>query len=244
MTFSIIARCPATGKVGACIATGSPSVGGRGVIFARSGAGALSLQATAQAVLAREAFETLAKGLSPDAVIAKFRAGDPGHEWRQIGAVDIRGRAAAWTGAKARPWAGHCVGEQFVVLCNRVADESVMKAIADSFAQGTQLKFEERLMRAIEAGRDAGGQIDGQTSAAILTYAGREVPYVDLRVDLADEPVAELRRILDWHEPLLDYYQERLDNPALPLHKDWLRERNIERQFGRPQPKKTSKHGA
>jgi uncharacterized Ntn-hydrolase superfamily protein len=238
MTFSIIARCPGTGKVGICIATGSPSVGGRGVIYAESGVGAMALQATAEARLGRAAFKTMADGLAPQEVIDKACAADPNHEWRQIGVVDAKGKAAARTGSKARHWAGHFVGEQFVVLCNRVADESVMAAIAATYARAAEAKFEERLMRAIEAGRDAGGQVDGQTSAAILTYAGLPVPYVDLRVDLAEEPVAELRRILDWHEPLLDYYQERLDNPELPLHKDWLKERNIKRQFGQPQPKK------
>lgn len=238
MTFSILARCPKTDKIGTCIATGSPSVGGRGVVFAESKVGALSLQATAEARLARAAFESLRGGLSPQEVIDRAWAVDPEHEWRQIGVVDPGGRAAARTGSKARPWAGHLVGAGFVVLCNRVADEGVMKAIAQAYEAAASEKFEERLLRAIEAGRDAGGQVDGQTSSAIATYAGKSVPYVDLRVDLADEPVAELRRIYDWHEPLLDYYEARLDNPALPLHKDWLKQQGIERQFGRPQPRK------
>lgn len=238
MTFSIVARCAKTGKFGACIATGSPSVGGRGVIWAESRLGALSLQATAEARLGRAAFESLRGGLAAQAVIDQWLKVDAQHDWRQMGVVDANGRTAARTGSKARPWAGHHAGEQFVVLCNRVAGEAVMKAIAEAYVKNAQATFEERLMRAIEGGRDAGGQLDGQTSSAILTYADKPVPYVDLRVDLADEPVAELRRILDWHEPLLDYYQERLDNPEIPLHKDWLKQRNIERQFGRPPAKK------
>ena len=238
MTFSILARCPQTNKFGACIATGSPSVGGRGVIYAESGVGALALQATAEARRGRAAFDALRGGLAAQAVIEQWQASDADHDWRQMGVVDAQGRAAARTGSKARPWAGHHVGDQFVVLCNRVTGEETLKGIVDGYLLNAGVSFEERLMRAIEAGRDAGGQLDGQTSSAILTYAGKPVPYVDLRVDLADEPVAELRRILDWHEPLLDYYQERLDNPTLPLHKDWLKQRNIERQFGRPPPKK------
>lgn len=239
MTFSIVARCSRTNRFGSCVATGSPSVGGRGVIYAESNVGALALQATAEARLGRAAFNSLRSGLAAEAVIDEWWAGDPQHDWRQMGVVDAKGRAAARTGSKARPWAGHYVGDQFVVLCNRVASEFVMKTIADTYVRNGEVSFEERLMRAIEGGRDAGGQLDGQTSSAILTFAGLPVPYVDLRVDLADEPVAELRRILDWHEPLLDYYQERLDNPEIPLHKDWLKQRNIERQFGRPPVKKT-----
>lgn len=91
-------------------------------------------------------------------------------------------------------------------------------------------------MRAIEAGRDAGGQVEGQTSAAILTFDRLPFAYVDLRVDHAFEPIAELRRILDWHKPLLDYYVERASDYRMARHKDWLAERGIAREFGRPPP--------
>ncbi|MGE0718922.1 MAG: DUF1028 domain-containing protein, partial [Alphaproteobacteria bacterium] len=94
----------------------------------------------------------------------------------------------------------------------------------------------ERLMRAIEAGRDVGGQVEGQTSAAILVYDDKAVSRVDLRVDHSLEPIAELRRIFDWFQPLVPFYAERCDNPRVGRHKDWLKARGIERQFGAPPP--------
>jgi uncharacterized Ntn-hydrolase superfamily protein len=223
MTFSIIARCPKTKKFGSCIATGSPSVGGRGVIHAASNVGALSLQATAEGRRGLVAFESLRSGLSADEVFETWLKSDPQHDWRQMGVVDVKGHATAFTGAQARPWAGHNVGDQFVVLCNRVAHQGVLKAIAEAYVCNADQIFEERLVLAIEAGRDAGGQVDGQLSSALISYDDKTVPYVDLRVDLADDPIAELRRIFDWHKPLLDYYQARLDNPELPLFNDWIK---------------------
>jgi uncharacterized Ntn-hydrolase superfamily protein len=233
MTFTLIARCRETSKVGVCIATGSPSVGGR-CIFAAAGVGAISFQATAEPRLGQLGLDLLKFGYSPQKVLEELISTDPFHEWRQVGIVDARGRAAARTGPKARNVAGHLIVDQHVVLGNRVAHEGVIQAISRGFEAAKGQSFEERLMRGIEAGGTAGGQIEGQVSSAILTYGHLPVAYVDLRVDLNVEPIAELRRILDWHQPLLDYYVERLDNPELPLHKDWLEQRNITREFSRP----------
>jgi uncharacterized Ntn-hydrolase superfamily protein len=80
-------------------------------------------------------------------------------------------------------------------------------------AAGTE-ELEERLLRAVEAGRDAGGQEEGQTSCALVVYDKHEFPIVNLRVDVSAEPVAEMRRIFDWLKPLIPYYVQRTLDPS------------------------------
>ena len=92
------------------------------------------------------------------------------------------------------------------------------------------------MLRAIEAGRDAGGQEEGQTSAGLLVYGKETYSRLDLRVDVHEEPVAELRRIFDWYQPLIPYYEERGQNPNVPRVKEFLAKQGVEREFGRPVP--------
>jgi uncharacterized Ntn-hydrolase superfamily protein len=85
--------------------------------------------------------------------------------------------------------------------------------------------LEDRLMAALEAGRDAGGQHGGQRSAAILVHGAKTFAEVDLRVDLHPEPVGELRRIFDAYKPAIPYYNRRQVDPTVPPLDDWLAER-------------------
>ncbi|MCS7185510.1 MAG: DUF1028 domain-containing protein, partial [Armatimonadota bacterium] len=135
-------------------------------------------------------------------VLKQLLANDKDREVRQVGIVDARGRAAAFTGKKCLPWAGHIVGKGFAVQGNILAGEQVVKAMAKAF-QETQGELAERLMAALEAGEQAGGDARGKQSAAILVvrkgagYGGFDDRYIDLRVDDHPEPVKELRRILN-----------------------------------------------
>jgi uncharacterized Ntn-hydrolase superfamily protein len=87
--------------------------------------------------------------------------------------------------------------------------------MAETYAANESRVFEDRLLTAIEAGRDAGGQANGQTSAALLVYDNRYgFPTVNLRVDVDAEPVGKLRTIFDWFQPLIPYYVERTLDPA------------------------------
>lgn len=238
MTFSIVARCPESRQVGISIATGSPSVGNR-CTFAAAGVGAVTFQSVAEPRLGALGLRLLAAGFSAHKVLAELAATDPGHQWRQIGIVDAQGRVAVHTGERNGPYAGHVVGDGFVALGNVLEGPDVPKAIAAGFSHARGEKFEERLMRAIEAGRNAGGQGRelGQTSAAILTYDRMPFAYVDLRVDHAIEPIAELRRIFDWHKPYFDYFVQRADNYQIAGHRAWIKEQGYEREYGKPAPK-------
>ena len=227
MTFTVIATCPRSGKAGFCQATSTPAVGwrvadvvrGRGVVAVQAHADYRALQ------LAKRLFEF---GHSPAKVVADMSQSDPHHAFRQIAVLDLEGRAATFTGARARPWAGEIAGDRFVVSGNVLVGPEVLQAMAASLEASRAEDLEERLMRAVEAGRDAGGQPEGQTSAALLVYERHEFPIVNLRVDVDAEPIAALRRIFDWFRPLIPYYVERtLDPGSVVPKKQWLEERGL-----------------
>ena len=214
MTFTCIARDAATGELGIATATRSLAVGVRVPHVSRLGA--VAIMAIADYRLGRLAQDLLANGCPAEAVIDGLVATDPHPEYRQLGVIDAQGRAAARTGRENREFAGHHVRDGLIALGNVLVGEHVLDAIEEGFAGDT---FAERLLAALEAGRDAGGQHGGQNSAALVAWAGHGFPSVDLRVDIHDEPVSELRRVFDAWKPAADYYTERqLDPRVRPLH--------------------------
>ncbi len=218
MTFTVIARCPTSGRLGIATATRSLAVGAR-VPHIAPRLGAAAIMAIADPRLGDTALKLLALGYKAPGVIDALVNADPQHEYRQLGVIDADGFAAARTGTHNRDWAGHHVRDGLIALGNVLVGEHVLDAIEAGYAQTPKAAFEERLMQALEAGRDAGGQHGGQNSAAILVYADRAYPWVDLRVDVHDEPVGELRRVFDAYVAAIDYYWLRQSDPTVkPLH--------------------------
>jgi uncharacterized Ntn-hydrolase superfamily protein len=241
MTFSIVGRCKRTGRLGVGIATSSPAVMSRCVHVSRDGA--VAFQSTPDPRLGALGLRQIEAGWWPQKVVDELVATDKWPGKRQIGIVDGNGHAAAYTGDQNAPWAGHLVGDNHVALGNVLAGPQVVEAISEEFLAGAALDLEERLLRAIEAGRDAGGQEEGQTSAGLLVYGRETYSRCDLRVDVSEEPVAELRRIFDWYQPFLDFYEERARNPLVPRVKEFAKQKNLQRQFGRPVPVTRRKKG-
>lgn len=236
MTFTIAARCGHTGSIGIGIATSSPAVGSR-CVHVEYGVGVIAHQASPDPRLGRLGLKLLALGYKAPKVLRELEESDVDIEYRQIAVIDVMGTAVARTGSRNRDHASHMIGEGFVALGNMLEGAHTVRAIHDAYLAYADQPFEERLMRAIEAGRDVGGQFpEGQTSAALLTFNDQAVAHVDLRVDHSMEPIAELRRCLEWFKPLLPFYAERCNNPRVGRHKDWLRTQGIERQFGVPPP--------
>lgn len=220
MTFSVVAHCRASGQYGVAIATYSPNVGARCPLVV-PGRGAAAVQAVANPELMNQARELIARGLSADKVIAELGGGDPQPEHRQLVVVDVYGRAAARTGQHNPAWCGHRVGAGVACAGNVLAGPQVVDAMFDAFHADTTQPLAERLVRALEAGRGAGGQPEGQTSAALLVADHRPYPLVDLRVDLHDQPEAELRRLWDWWAPMVPYYARRAVDASVPRWWQW-----------------------
>lgn len=220
MTYSIVARCPKTGQYGVGIATYSPNVGIRcPVVVPQKGAAAIQAVANPQLLLiARPLLEA---GLRAEKIVAELLASDPYPDSRQIAVVDLYGRAHAVTGARNAAWAGHHVGESYACSGNVLVGEQVVKAMAKAYESTAGEALAERLVRAVEGGRDAGGQPEGQNSSALMVYGEHSFPLVDLRVDLHDAPEAELRRLWDWYAPMVPYYVERAYSPNVPRWWQW-----------------------
>ncbi len=224
MTFTLLARCPKSGQLGIGIATYSICVG----VYCnglRGNAGATMSQAFVNQGNNPLALRLLALGYSPEHVLEELKVNDPNHAFRQIAVIDRLGRVAAYSGAKNRGWAGHVIGDGYVAMGNVLSGRPVIDAMAVAYESSIELSFERRLLAAIEAGRDAGGQAgnDGhlpERSAAMMVYGDYDHAELDLRVDLHDKAVEELRRAFEEYELYRGYYRERSRNPkeAIPQY--------------------------
>ena len=227
MTFTVLGFCARTRKVGFCQATSTPAVGWRCTDVV-PGRGVLTVQAHGDYRQLQLAKKIFAAGHSPRKVLKDLSDDDRYYDFRQIAVLDLEGNSAVHTSGRARPWAGEVVGPDFVATGNVLVGQKVVQAIADRFAASASEDLEERLLRATEAGRDAGGQEEGQTSCALVVWDRYEFPVVNLRVDVSMEPVGEMRRIFDWFRPLIPYYIERtLDPGSVVPKKAWLEARGL-----------------
>lgn len=224
MTYTVVARCPRTGQVGIGIATYSICVG----LYCnglRANTGATMTQAFVNQGNNSLALRLLAQGFTSARVLEELQANDPDAEYRQIAVLDRDGRAAAYSGPKTRGYSGHRIGEGYVAMGNVLAGQHVVDAIAAGFEAAPDETLERRLLRAIEAGRDAGGQTgnDGhlaERSAALVVYGDHDHAELDLRVDLHEAAVDELRRAFEEYEPYRAYYRDRGRNPRDAVPQD------------------------
>ena len=230
MTYTIVARCQETDALGIGIATFSLGVGGY-CPFLERGVAAFSTQAFANPTLGPIALDALRGGSSPDNVVTLLAQSDPGFSYRQVAIVSKTGPVAMHTGENCRAYAGHSVGEGYAAFGNVLTGEHVVYAIANAFEASNGQRLDERLMQALEAGRDAGGQASGdgahlaERSAALIIQGADIVEDINLRVDLHDDAVSELRRVHTGYAPYLAYYQLRARDPEnTPAQDVWARE--------------------
>ncbi|HEX6212913.1 MAG TPA: DUF1028 domain-containing protein [Methylomirabilota bacterium] len=220
-TFSLIGRCERTGMFGIAIATSEMAVGSR-CIHVAPGVGAVVTQASTNPRLGHLGLNLLRAGYPAPRVLEEIAASDQFVERRQLGCLDVSGLAAARTGAENKPWAGHRVARNVVVAANMVAGPGVADAMLAAFDTGGARPLWERLLQALEAGKGAGGQPNGEVSSGLFVVDREPYAIVDLRVDLHPEPVAELRRLADAYFPLVEYYNLRPRDPNVPPAAEWL----------------------
>lgn len=199
MTFSIAARCPRTGMLG--VATASKALAAGALVpYCRAGVGAIASQSFVNPYLGIDGLQLLAQGVPAERALEHLVRADGGRDLRQLAIVDRDGRVAAYTGARCIPWAGHLSGAAYVCLGNILAGQHVVEAMARAFEASPHEELPERLLRALEAGQDAGGDRRGRQSAGILVVRQEEYPWCDLRVDDHPDPIPELRRIYEVFE--------------------------------------------
>jgi len=215
MTFSITARCPRTGNLG--VATSSKALAaGAMVPYLGAGVGAIASQSFVNPYLGIDGIELLEQGLPAERTLEKLIEDDRGRDVRQLGIVDKEGRIAAYTGDRCIPWAGSVDGAGYVCLGNILNGEDVVKAMANAFEASEVEDLPERLLRALEAGQEAGGDRRGRQSAGIMVVAREEYPLVDLRVDDHEDPIPELRRVFGVYTkeevPYIEFMPTREDS--------------------------------
>ena len=194
----MVARCPKTLTLGVCVSTAVPAVGSR-VPHVEAGVGAIATQAKTNVFYGINGLKLLKAGLFPQAALEAMLNEDPDRESRQVIIIGLEGRTAAFTGKETIGWKGHLVGKDYVAAGNMLASSKVIGAMAQAF-ENSEGELAERLLKALEAGQEAGGDKRGRMSAALLVV-GREQrgnrPILDLRVDEHPNPVRELRRIFE-----------------------------------------------
>ena len=220
-TFSLVGRCERTGMFGIAIATSEMAVGSR-CIHVAPNVGAIVTQASTNPRLGHLGLNLLRAGHSAPRVLDEIAASDQFVERRQLGALDITGLAAARTGKDNKPWAGHRAERNVVVAANMVVGPGVADAMLASFQRDPARPLWERLLGALEAGKAAGGQPNGEVSSGLYVVDREPYAMVDLRVDLHPEPVAELRRLAEAYFPLVEYYNLRPRDPNVPSAAEWL----------------------
>lgn len=213
MTFSMIARCPDTGHLGVVVSTYTPAAA-RAMCVCSPGRGIAVVQALGSAALLERAGKLLEVNADAGWIVEALALSDSHPQLRQLAAVDASGRVAARTGAGNPSWAGHVLGDGYVAAGNVLVGEKVVADMAGAFEAAAGQPLGDRLMKAIEAGRDAGGQPEGQTSAGIRVYDTSPYAAIDLRIDAAIEPIGELRRLYDWFKPLPAYYATQAKQPT------------------------------
>jgi uncharacterized Ntn-hydrolase superfamily protein len=192
MTWSILARDPASGALGAAVATRFFAVGAL-AIHVEGGVAALATQALINPMYAWHGMPRLRAGEAPEAVAAALLAADAGRAHRQVHILDAGGRIAAFTGAACVTWCGSVRGVDVSVAGNMLAGPAVVARTLEAFG-GAAGSLAERLA-ALEAGEAAGGDKRGKQSAALKIATRDPYPDLDIRADDHPDPIAELRRL-------------------------------------------------
>ena len=199
-TYSIVARDPQTGELGVAVQSHWFSVGSI-VAWAEAGVGAVATQSFVDPSYGKLGLDLMRAGRSAPDALKALLAGDEGREVRQVAMIDAQGKVAAHTGSKDIPEAGHIVGVNFSVQANLMLNDKVWPAMARAF-ESAKGDLAEKMMAALEAAQEAGGDIRGKQSAALIVVTGKPTGRAwadrvfDLRVDDSVEPIKELRRLV------------------------------------------------
>jgi len=222
-TYSIVAYDEETGELGVAVQSHWFSVGFL-VPWAKAGVGAVATQSFVKVDYGPDGLQLMEQGLSAEQALAQLVSQDDGEAVRQVAMIDVNGNVAAHTGSKCIEAAGHLIGENFSVQANLMEKETVWPAMADAF-ESTDGDLADRMMAALFAAENEGGDIRGKQSAAMLIVSGNPTGVdwkdvvMDIRVDDHPEPLNELKRLIRVQRAYIhankgDHYLEINDIPS------------------------------
>ena len=200
-TFSIVARDSLTGEMAVGVQSHWFSVGPL-VAWGRSGVGVVATQSFVNPAYGPNGLKLMEEGLSASLALEELIAEDDGEAYRQVAFLDASGRAAAHTGSNCVESAYHHVGKNFSVQANMMLNDEVVPAMKKAFLENSELPLAERVVKVLQAAQNAGGDIRGQQSAALIVVGAKKVKnswedkLIDLRVDDNPQPLQELSRLL------------------------------------------------
>jgi len=200
-TYSIVARDAKTGEMAVGVQSHWFSVGPL-VAWGKSGVGVVATQSFVNPAFGPEGLDLLDKGFTPEEAVETLINNDEGRDFRQLAILGKSGDNAAFTGTKCVAEAEHINGDNFSVQANMMLNDEVVPAMARAFTENVNLPLAERVVAVLKAAQDAGGDIRGKQSAALIVVGPDKVEEVwkdkkiDLRVDDHENPIEELDRLL------------------------------------------------
>ncbi|WP_298263306.1 DUF1028 domain-containing protein [uncultured Lutibacter sp.] len=203
-TYSIVARDTVTGEMGVAVQSNWFSVGSL-VVWGKAGVGVVATQSFINPSFGPRGLALLENGLTPALAVKALLELDEGREVRQLAILDVQGNVEAYTGKNCIDAAGHIVGDNFSVQANLMDKNTVWPAMAEAFKK-SKGSLAERMLIAMEAAQNEGGDIRGKQSAAILVVKGESTGHswedtvVDLRVEDHKNPLQEMKRLLTIHK--------------------------------------------
>lgn len=198
--------------LGCVVTTSSMAVGSR-CIWAEPSVGAVLTQHRTDPRLGPKILARLKQGVAPQAIIDDLHKNEPNLGWRQLAVIAADGKAAHYNGAKILSVKNQIVGKDCVAVGNILRTPKVIDVMVETFEANADQQLAERLVRAIEAGEAAGGELKQLKSAGLLVVHKESFPYVDLRVDLDRQPLVELRYLWELYQPTADNYVVRAVDP-------------------------------
>lgn len=215
MTWSVIARDEATGRVGIIVASRYFAVGAS-VPHIETNVGAVASQAFVNPYYGQRGLALLREGRDAGAVIAALIETDAGRDHRQIHVMDAKGYVAAHTGASCIGWCGHLIRPALSIAGNMLAGPDVITATLRAYEANLHLPLAGRLILAMQAGEVAGGDKRGKQSIALLVHDSEAYPIYDIRVDDHPDPLAELIRLFDVARQRSVHFRRRMPSMAEP----------------------------
>lgn len=212
MTISIAARCERTGAFGVAISSSSPAVGSR-CPNVRTGVGAVSSQNVTDPSLGPALLDALQSGLGAHEALTKVSSVATHPEFRQLTVVDNTGESAVYSGAKSLGINAEVTAKNVAAAGNMLANSDVIQAMVNSFNATSDNELADRLIQALEAGVEAGGEAGPVHSAAVIVATEVSWPTTNLRVDWDEDPISKLREIYNVWAPQSQDYLTRALNP-------------------------------
>jgi uncharacterized Ntn-hydrolase superfamily protein len=221
VTYSIIARCPRTGRFGIGTTTFSIACGRRNESL-RPNVGISKSQAFYLRGVDPLVLNLLAQGWRIPRIVQLLEADDPDFDYRQFGIIDREGNVFAHTGPRIGQWAGHAVGPYYAAYGNGLAGPQTVQGIVAGFMKNPETPLECRLLEALEGGHAAGGQATNgryrpERSAWLRVVGQLDHPEIDLRVDLHDDTLGQLRRLFEAFKRYEGYYRGLADHPQTAM---------------------------